>query len=307
MRCHPLTFGDSSATRNEDVLRYRREVEVEREFSAGPREDGELGLRERIEVAVREGCDHLGAIGRGFRPGGRAVGRVVRADSHRHDLSVALDEHDEGVLREVTAVAVERDGYLKVLVVQDPPDLLIVRLLGAQREVGRQHGQPRELRHEEPAGPELVRVIARWPEPRIQLDRRGARGGGGLAAFQCRGDLLGARVELDGLGPYGRNAHDDQPASQEGPHTCLMGGMYPDGWRLSSLQGRKSLSILNALWDGAALSRALKPRPWRSSRLPARSAGRASIGTSRSSPAGGPGALSATRSSITPASAGGYS
>src|SRR5437867_5819237 len=120
----------------------RCKVQIERDFTAGPREDGELGLRERVEVAVCEGRDHLGAIGRGFRPGGRSVGRVVRPDSHRHDLSIALDEHDEGVLRKVTAVAVERDGYLKVLVVQDPSDLLIVRLLGAQREVGRQHGQP---------------------------------------------------------------------------------------------------------------------------------------------------------------------
>src|SRR2546427_13016875 len=134
MRCHPLTFGDSSATRNEDVLRYRREVEVEREFSAGPREDGELGLREWIEVAVREGCDHLGAIGRGFRPGGRAVGRVVRPEWHRHDLSIALDEHDEGVLRKVTAVAVERGGYLEGFVVPDPSDLVVVSVLGAERE-----------------------------------------------------------------------------------------------------------------------------------------------------------------------------
>ena len=37
MRCHPLAFGYSGATRNEDVLRYRRKVEVEREFPAGVR------------------------------------------------------------------------------------------------------------------------------------------------------------------------------------------------------------------------------------------------------------------------------
>src|SRR5213593_2445024 len=104
-----------------------REVQVERDFPAGPREDEELGLRDRIEVAVREGRDHLGAIGWGFRPGGRAIGRVVSADSHRHDLPAALHQHDEGLLREVAAVAVKRDGYLKVLVVQYPPDLLLVR------------------------------------------------------------------------------------------------------------------------------------------------------------------------------------
>src|SRR3989442_6399952 len=82
-----------------------REVQVEREFPAGPWEDGELGLRARIEVAVREGRDHLGAIGRGFRPGGRTIGRVVRTDAHWHDLPVALHQHEEGVLREVAAVA----------------------------------------------------------------------------------------------------------------------------------------------------------------------------------------------------------
>src|SRR5207244_4299072 len=100
----------------------RGEVQIERDFPAGPWEDEELGLREWIEVAIREGRDHLGAIGRGLRPGGRAIGRVVRTDSHRHDLPDALHEHHESVLREVAAVAVERDGYLKVLVVQYPPD-----------------------------------------------------------------------------------------------------------------------------------------------------------------------------------------
>src|SRR2546425_114112 len=171
---------------------------VERGSTAGPWEDGELGLREWIEVAIREGRDHLGAIGRGFRPGGRAIGRVVRTDAHWHDLPVALHQHEEGVLREVAAVAVERDADLEVLVVQYPPDLLLLRVLGAEREVGRQHGQPREFRHEEPAGPELVRGIARRPEPRVQLDRRGAGGSGGPAAFQRPGGLFRARVELRG-------------------------------------------------------------------------------------------------------------
>src|SRR2546425_1793405 len=108
----------------------RCQVQVERDFSAGPREDGELGLRERIEVAVCEGRDHLGAISRGFRPGGRAVGRVVRPDSHRHDLPVALDEHDEGVLREVTAVTVWRGAALVEFVIPDTPGLLVVWRLG---------------------------------------------------------------------------------------------------------------------------------------------------------------------------------
>src|SRR5207245_1466890 len=81
--------------------------------------------------------------------------------------------------------------------------------------------------HEEPAGPELVRGIARRPEPRVQLDWRGAGGGGGLALFQRRGNLLGARLELDGLCPYGHDKQDDQRAGHEGPH-CLPhpGGMY---------------------------------------------------------------------------------
>ena len=123
---------------------------------------------------------------------------------------------------------------MKVLVVQYPPDLLIVGLLGAEREVGRQHGQPRQFGHEEPAGPELVRGIARRPEPRVQLDWRGAGGGGGLALFQRRGDLLGARLELDGLCPYGYDKQDDQRAGHEGPH-CLPhpGGMYRDRYDLS--------------------------------------------------------------------------
>src|SRR2546426_4885104 len=64
--------------------------------------------------------------------------------------------------------------------------------------------------------------IARRPEPRVQLDRRGAGGSGGPAAFQCRGDLFGARLELDGLCACGRDAHDDQRAGQEGPHACLI-------------------------------------------------------------------------------------
>src|SRR3989475_8379577 len=110
----------------EGSLRNRREAQVERESPAGPREDGELGLREWIEVAIREGRDHLGAIGRGFRPGGRAIGRVVRTDAHWHDLPVALHQHEEGVLREVAAVARGGDADLEVLGVPYPPDLLLL-------------------------------------------------------------------------------------------------------------------------------------------------------------------------------------